>query len=63
MDKIKKHMAVNMPVIRACYSQDITPQERRKHMEPIQTSRKSPQGWEVPGKEHPKIKRKKIKSA
>ncbi|MCF7955859.1 MAG: hypothetical protein K9M75_08665 [Phycisphaerae bacterium] len=58
MDKIKRHMAVNMPIIRACYSQDITPQERRSRIQPIRTSRKSPHEWEVPGKEHPMIRRK-----
>ncbi|MBW8015875.1 MAG: hypothetical protein FVQ82_06785 [Planctomycetes bacterium] len=58
MDRIKRHMAVNMPVIRACYSQDITPQERHKHIQPMRMNRKSPHGWEVPGKEHPTIKRK-----
>lgn len=58
MDKIKKHMAVNMPVIRACYSQDITPQERQKHIRPLHTSRKSPHGWEVPVKKRPRILRK-----
>jgi hypothetical protein len=58
MDKIKRHLAVKKPIIRACYSQDITPQERQKHNEPIHTNRKSPHNWEVPGKEHPVIERK-----
>lgn len=58
MDKIKRYLGVKMPIIRACYSQDITPQERGKHMRPVRTTRKSPHDWEVPGREHPVIKRK-----
>jgi hypothetical protein len=58
MDRNKRHLAVKKPILRACYSQDVTPQERRHNMEPIRTNFENPHGWEVPGKGHPAIKGK-----
>jgi hypothetical protein len=58
MDKIKRHLAVKKPIIRACYSQDITPQERRHHLEPNQTNKKNPHDWRGWGRVVAAMKRK-----